>query len=104
MLVVAISNVDLRVSIFRWELVHFSMPVRLNLVEASSGRKVAALQGNWDVPCLKGEGCRNHKDRITFFDRPSDSLWQRLVVASGMKEADRHRRNRCIASQMSGGG
>lgn len=69
----------------------------------STGKKVAFLQGNWDLPCLK-KGPHNYKDHITVLTDVHDSTWVRIVVASGMKEADRHRRNRCVSSQISGGG
>lgn len=87
----------------RWELVWFSTPVRLNLVEVSSGRKVAVLQGNWCLPFMRKKGQWNYKDRITLYEGADDPTWVRIVVGSGMQEADRHRGRRCAASSAGGG-
>ena len=70
------------------------MPVTLHLIEEVTGKKVASLQGYWDVPCVQTKGHLNFRDHITILEGTQDSTWLRLVVASGMKEADRRRRNR----------
>ncbi|KAL0047350.1 hypothetical protein WJX82_001169 [Trebouxia sp. C0006] len=69
--------------VYRWQTSSLSVPLKMCLMEMGTRQEMAHLQGSWVWPWSVKQ------DHITLVGEMRESMWVRIVIASGMSEASR---------------
>ncbi|KAL0047351.1 hypothetical protein WJX82_001169 [Trebouxia sp. C0006] len=67
--------------VYRWQTSSLSVPLKMCLMEMGTRQEMAHLQGSWVWPWSVKQ------DHITLVGEMRESMWVRIVIASGMSEA-----------------